>query len=285
MKLIIVSGLSGSGKTVALRTLEDAGYYCIDNLPVALLSTTVERLLQHDNSLHQDIAIGIDIRTGENELATLPEVCSSLNSDRLACRILFLQADNGSLLRRYNETRRRHPLAAENKPLPAAIESEREILAPVCSSADFIVDTSNLNLHELRRKILAEVAELAHSLQIEIKSFGFKYGTAEDADMLFDMRCLPNPHWQSELRPLTGKDFAVEEFLRQEPQTEKIMTQLTNLIGDWVPFYKREGRAYLTIAIGCTGGQHRSVFIAEQLYQQLTDKLNDQVTIRHRELT
>ncbi|OOY72058.1 RapZ C-terminal domain-containing protein, partial [Solemya velum gill symbiont] len=135
------------------------------------------------------------------------------------------------------------------------------------------------------RKILAEVAELAHSLQIEIKSFGFKYGTAEDADMLFDMRCLPNPHWQSELRPLTGKDFAVEEFLRQEPQTEKIMTQLTNLIGDWVPFYKREGRAYLTIAIGCTGGQHRSVFIAEQLYQQLTDKLNDQVTIRHRELT
>ncbi|OOY73582.1 RNase adapter RapZ, partial [Solemya velum gill symbiont] len=144
MKLIIVSGLSGSGKTVALRTLEDAGYYCIDNLPVALLSTTVERLLQHDNSLHQDIAIGIDIRTGENELATLPEVCSSLNSDRLACRILFLQADNGSLLRRYNETRRRHPLAAENKPLPAAIESEREILAPVCSSADFIVDTSNL---------------------------------------------------------------------------------------------------------------------------------------------
>ncbi|OOZ46410.1 RNase adapter RapZ [Solemya velum gill symbiont] len=285
MKLIIVSGLSGSGKTVALRTLEDAGYYCIDNLPVALLSTTVERLLQHDNSLHQDIAIGIDIRTGENELATLPEVCSSLNSDRLACRILFLQADNGSLLRRYNETRRRHPLAAENKPLPAAIESEREILAPVCSSADFIVDTSNLNLHELRRKILAEVAELAHSLQIEIKSFGFKYGTAEDADMVFDMRCLPNPHWQSELRPLTGKDFAVEEFLRQEPQTEKIMTQLTNLIGDWVPFYKREGRAYLTIAIGCTGGQHRSVFIAEQLYQQLTDKLNDQVTIRHRELT
>ncbi|KHF24028.1 P-loop-containing kinase [Solemya velum gill symbiont] len=285
MKLIIVSGLSGSGKTVALRTLEDAGYYCIDNLPVALLSTTVERLLQHDNSLHQDIAIGIDIRTGENELATLPEVCSSLNSDRLACRILFLQADNGSLLRRYNETRRRHPLAAENKPLPAAIESEREILAPVCSSADFIVDTSNLNLHELRRKILAEVAELAHSLQIEIKSFGFKYGTAEDADMLFDMRCLPNPHWQSELRPLTGKDFAVEEFLRQEPQTEKIMTQLTNLIGDWVPFYKREGRAYLTIAIGCTDGQHRSVFIAEQLYQQLTDKLNDQVTIRHRELT
>ncbi|OOY61399.1 RNase adapter RapZ [Solemya velum gill symbiont] len=280
MKLIIVSGLSGSGKTVALRTLEDAGYYCIDNLPVALLSTTVERLLQHDNSLHQDIAIGIDIRTGENELATLPEVCSSLNSDRLACRILFLQADNGSLLRRYNETRRRHPLAAENKPLPAAIESEREILAPVCSSADFIVDTSNLS-----RKILAEVAELAHSLQIEIKSFGFKYGTAEDADMLFDMRCLPNPHWQSELRPLTGKDFAVEEFLRQEPQTEKIMTQLTNLIGDWVPFYKREGRAYLTIAIGCTGGQHRSVFIAEQLYQQLTDKLNDQVTIRHRELT
>ncbi|OOZ42942.1 RNase adapter RapZ [Solemya elarraichensis gill symbiont] len=284
MKLIIVSGLSGSGKTVALRTLEDPGYYCIDNLPLALLSPTMERLLQHDNSLHQDIAIGIDIRTGESELATLPEVCSSLNSDRLACRILFLQADTGSLLRRYNETRRRHPLTAENRPLPAAIESERNILAPVCNSADFIIDTSNLNLHELRRKILAEVAELAHSLQIEIKSFGFKYGTAEDADMVFDMRCLPNPHWQSELRPLTGRDLAVKEFLLQEPQTEKIIGQLMHLVGDWVPFYKREGRAYLTIAIGCTGGQHRSVFIAEQLYKQLTDMLDDQVTIRHREL-
>jgi UPF0042 nucleotide-binding protein len=285
MKLIIVSGLSGSGKTVALRTLEDAGYYCIDNLPLALLSTTIERLLQHDNSLHQDIAIGIDIRTGERELATLPEVCSSLNSDRLACRILFLQADDGTLLRRYNETRRRHPLTAGNRPLPAAIASERNILEPVCNNADIIIDTSHLNLHELRRKILAEVVELTHSLQIEIKSFGFKYGTAEDADMVFDMRCLPNPHWQSELRPLTGKDPAVEEFLRKEPQTEKIIVQLMNLVGDWVPFYKREGRAYLTIAIGCTGGQHRSVFVAEQLYKKLTDMLDDQVTIRHRELT
>jgi UPF0042 nucleotide-binding protein len=285
MKLIIVSGLSGSGKTVALRTLEDAGYYCIDNLPLALLSTTIERLLQHDNSLHQDIAIGIDIRTGERELATLPEVCSSLNSDRLACRILFLQADDGTLLRRYNETRRRHPLTAGNRPLPAAIASERNILEPVCNNADIIIDTSHLNLHELRRKILAEVVELTHSLQIEIKSFGFKYGTAEDADMVFDMRCLPNPHWQSELRPLTGKDPAVEEFLRKEPQTEKIIVQLMNLVGDWVPFYKREGRAYLTIAIGCTGGQHRSVFVAEQLYKQLTDSLDDQVTICHRELT
>lgn len=284
MKLVIVSGLSGSGKTVALRTLEDAGFYCIDNLPVDLLPALTDKLIQHSDGYHQDTAIGIDARTVSSQLAALPHIARKLSNDGLDCRILFLEANDDVLVRRFKETRRRHPLTLKKTSLTTAIDAERNMLSQVCKHADFIIDTSSLTLHELRRKVLTEVVEHAATMQIEIKSFGFKHGIAEDADLMFDARCLPNPHWQPELRPLTGRDKAVQDFLRKEPMSEKMIQQLFHFITEWLPCFRDEGRSYFTIAVGCTGGQHRSVFIVEELAQRLNERLDDEVVIRHREL-
>lgn len=284
MKLVIVSGLSGSGKTVALHTLEDAGYYCIDNLPIAMLAGVVGELLANSQRYRQDVAIGVDVRAGTTELANFPDVIAALRNDQINLRIVFLEADNEVLLRRFSETRRRHPLTLYNTPLTRAVEAERQLLQSVRQAANVVIDTSKLNLHALRRHIHDDVADIHKPLQIEIKSFGFKHGIAEDADMVFDARCLPNPYWQPELRPLTGHDAPVQEFLRAQPDTEKMIDQLHSFILQWLPCYKGESRSYLTIGIGCTGGQHRSVYIAEELAQRLDKDLSETVQVRHREL-
>jgi len=285
LKLIIVSGLSGSGKTVALHTLEDAGYYCIDNLPLAMLAGLVADLLANSQRYRQDVAIGVDVRAGTQELENFPAIAAALQQDQINLRIVFLEADNEVLLRRFSETRRRHPLTLDNTPLTRAIEAERQLLKPVRDSASVVIDTSSLNLHALRRQIHDDVADIKKPLQIEIKSFGFKHGIAEDADIVFDARCLPNPYWQPELRQLTGHDEAVQHFLRQQPHTQLMIDQLHDFMAQWVPCYRAEGRSYLTIAIGCTGGQHRSVYIVEELAKKLGASLAEQVLVRHRELT
>jgi UPF0042 nucleotide-binding protein len=285
LKLIIVSGLSGSGKTVALHTLEDAGYYCIDNLPITMLTGLVTDLLANSQRYRQDVAIGVDVRAGPQELANFPDVVAALQLDQINLRIVFLEADSEVLLQRFSETRRRHPLTLENMPLIDAIESERALLQPVHDAASIVIDTSSLNLHALRRRIHDDVADIKKPLQIEVKSFGFKRGIAEDADIVFDARCLPNPYWQPELRALTGHDEAVQHFLHQQPHTQIMIDQLADFILQWVPCYRAEGRSYLTIAVGCTGGQHRSVYIVEALAKKLASGLKEDILIRHRELT
>ncbi|MEJ2309228.1 MAG: RNase adapter RapZ [Gammaproteobacteria bacterium] len=282
MRLIIVTGLSGSGKSVALHALEDAGYYCIDNLPVSLLPALTSELLSNNAIYSQDVAIGIDVRTSTSGLDILPPVIEGLRQDGLECTILFLEAEDRVLLRRFSETRRRHPLSDREHTLTEAVLLERRKMLPVRQAADLLIDTSRTSLHQLRRQIRRKIARIPEELQIEVQSFGFKFGLPQDADLVFDARLLPNPYWRVELRPLTGKDREVREFLENEPETGKFIGEIEQLLHSWLPGYRNEGRSYLTIAIGCTGGQHRSVYLVEQLAERLREK-GYNCLINHRE--
>ena len=284
MKLIIVTGLSGSGKTIALRTLEDAGYYCIDNLPVALLKPLTEELLAHSSEYPENVAIGIDARTVTGNLSTLPLLINELSGDGVDCHILFLETSDSVLLQRFSETRRRHPLTDGRQGLAKAIRAERDVLKPLRDAATHLVDTSNRNVHELRHRIRTRVAEDPNTMQVLLKSFGFKYGIPEDADLVFDARCLPNPHWETELRHLNGKDAAVGAFLSGESRTDELIGEIESLTRTWLPRYGEDGRNYFTIGVGCTGGQHRSVYVIEQLASRLTDTIPASLLITHREL-
>ncbi|MEJ2321716.1 MAG: RNase adapter RapZ, partial [Gammaproteobacteria bacterium] len=275
-------GLSGSGKSVALHALEDAGYYCIDNLPVSLLPALTSELLSNNAIYSQDVAIGIDVRTSTSGLDILPPVIEGLRQDGLECTILFLEAEDRVLLRRFSETRRRHPLSDREHTLTEAVLLERRKMLPVRQAADLLIDTSRTSLHQLRRQIRRKIARIPEELQIEVQSFGFKFGLPQDADLVFDARLLPNPYWRVELRPLTGKDREVREFLENEPETGKFIGEIEQLLHSWLPGYRNEGRSYLTIAIGCTGGQHRSVYLVEQLAERLREK-GYNCLINHRE--
>jgi UPF0042 nucleotide-binding protein len=283
MRLIIVTGLSGSGKSVALHALEDAGYYCIDNLPVSLLPALTSELLGNNAIYSQDVAIGIDVRTSTSGLDILPPVIEGLRQDGLECTILFLEAEDRVLLRRFSETRRKHPLSDREHTLTEAVLLERRKMLPVRQAADLLIDTSRTSLHQLRRQIRRKIARIPEELQIEVQSFGFKFGLPQDADLVFDARLLPNPYWRVELRPQTGKDQEVREFLENEPETGKFIGEIEQLLHSWLPGYRNEGRSYLTIAIGCTGGQHRSVYLVEQLAERLREK-GYNCLINHREL-
>ena len=283
MKLIIVSGLSGSGKTVALHALEDAGLYCIDNLPIPLLQTAVTELLANSEIFQQDIAIGIDARTTSENLRTIPEKIEELRVNGISCTILFLEADQRVLLQRFSETRRRHPLTKGHHSLSEAIIEEHTRLQPVREAADVLLDTTRLNLHELRRMISLKIADDSAEMQIHLQSFGFKYGLPQDAALVFDARFLPNPYWNTELRTLTGKDPAVQSFLSSNNHARELQQKITDLLHSWIPGFQKEGRAYLTIAIGCTGGQHRSVYLVEVIGDQLK-KLGYNPVVQHREL-
>ncbi|MEN8214142.1 MAG: RNase adapter RapZ [Pseudomonadota bacterium] len=283
MKLIIVSGLSGSGKTVALHALEDAGLYCIDNLPISLLQTAVTELLDNREISQQDVAIGIDARTSAENLRMLPEKIDQLRDKGIACKILYLEADQRVLLQRFSETRRQHPLTKGNHSLNEAIIEEHSRLQPVREAADILLDTTRLNLHELRRLIRLKIADDSAAMQIHLQSFGFKYGLPQDAALVFDARFLPNPYWNAELRALTGKDSAVQQFLSSSKHARELQQKITDLLLSWIPSFQEEGRAYLTIAIGCTGGQHRSVYLVEVISRQLKALGLDPV-IQHREL-
>jgi UPF0042 nucleotide-binding protein len=284
-KLIVVSGLSGSGKSIALNVLEDAGFNCIDNLPVSLFETLVRDLSIEQPEQLRRTAIGIDARIPDTELTRVPELVTQLGKHGVDCEIVFLEADHDVLIQRFSETRRRHPLTDENNDLDAAIELESRLLAPLRNAAQLHINTSRTTLHELRSLIRSRVAERESGhLSLMLQSFGFKHGAPRNADFVFDMRCLPNPHWHPELRPLTGRDAAVTEFLEQDQKVEEMFQHVSQFLAHWVPCFESEGRSYLTIAIGCTGGQHRSVYMTERL-KRFFDQQGRTCLCAHRELS
>jgi len=278
MKLVLISGLSGSGKSVALHLLEDAGYYCVDNLPVSMLTVLVGML--NDEGIVK-VAVAVDARSGQG-IDLLPEKLKKLAAGGIDPIFLFLHANEETLLKRYSESRRRHPLATENQSLAEAIRAERGMLEPI-STLGHRIDTSGLKPNALREWVRQFIeAEPGRGLTLMFESFGFKHGLPLDADLVFDVRCLPNPHYDPALRPLTGKDGPVVEFLEAAPEVLRMRDDIGRFIADWLPAYIRDNRNYLTVAIGCTGGQHRSVYLAEWLGRAFADRAR--VLIRHRTL-
>ena len=284
VRLIIVSGLSGSGKSVALHVLEDLGYYCIDNLPVALLKSLLNELANGDDTPISRIAVSVDARNSHRDFDSLPEVIEELKLTGVRTDVLFLQTNDDVLLTRYSESRRRHPLASNGKELRSAIAYERQLLSQILNVADLVVDTTNSSVYELGDTIRERV-DRRHTnvLSVLVESFGFKHGIPADADFVFDLRCLPNPYWQPELRALTGLDEPVAKFLDADELFRNMYEDILDFLIRWIPRYVSFDRVYLTVAIGCTGGQHRSVHMTEKLVEALRTQ-HDSVAIRHSEL-
>src|SRR5262245_48380078 len=265
-RLVVVSGLSGSGKSVALNMLEDLGWYCIDNIPAGLVQGLVSHSLQADEPLYRRLAVGLDARNRPDDLASIPSLVADLRRSGLRCEVLYLHAEDEVLLRRYAETRRRHPLAGAGVSLADAIAEERRLLHPLIDSADLVIDTSRMSVHELRDLIGQRVEPQGPGrLSILFESFGFKHGTPGDADFVFDARTLPNPYWEPALQPLTGRDPGVVAFLEASPRVHAMVDDLVRFLSARLPEYEATNRGYLTVAIGCTGGQHRSVYLVEKL--------------------
>jgi UPF0042 nucleotide-binding protein len=280
MQLVLISGLSGSGKSIALNVLEDAGYYCVDNLPAPLL---VELLGHLRSEGHERVAVAADMRGGAS-IAALPPQLRQLASEGVVVRFVFLDARDEVLIQRFSETRRRHPLADGESTLAEAIAREREALETL-KGLGHRIDTSNIRPNGLRAMIkdFAALDSNGGGLTLLFESFGFKYGLPLDADLVFDVRCLPNPHYDPALRPLTGRDAPVIEFLTAQPEVLKMFADIRRYLADWLPAYIRDNRSYLTVALGCTGGQHRSVWFAETLAAHFKDQAR--VLVRHRTLT
>ena len=283
-RLVVVSGLSGSGKSVALNMLEDLGWYCIDNIPAGLVQSLVSHTLRTEEPLYRRLAVGLDARNRPDDLASIPSLVADLRRAGLRCEVLYLHAEDEVLLRRYADTRRRHPLAGADRSLADAIAEERRLLHPLIDAADLVVDTSRMSVHELRDTIAKRVEPRAPGrLSIQLESFGFKHGTPGDADFVFDARTLPNPYWEPALKPLSGRDAKVVEFLEASPRVERMVADLVRFIESRLPEYEEANRGYLTIAIGCTGGQHRSVYLVERLAQHFRQKY-PQLIVRHNAL-
>ena len=278
MQLFLISGLSGSGKSVALKVLEDSSYYCVDNLPVELLPSLVENLQQAG---HTRVAVSIDVRSGGN-VQQLPQHIAGLKQQGIDVHLLFLEAQTDTLVKRFSETRRRHPLSDDQLTLPECVQREREMLADVGNIGHHI-DTSEVGANTLRLWVKDFIHLDRARLTLLFQSFGFKHGLPLDADLVFDVRCLPNPHYDTALRPLTGRDAPVAEFLEKTPLTRKMLEDIRTFIETWLPHYINDNRSYLTVAIGCTGGQHRSVYLVEKLAHHFK-QAQRQVLLRHREL-
>jgi UPF0042 nucleotide-binding protein len=284
MRLIIVSGLSGSGKTVALHVLEDIGYYCIDNMPAALLKSVVEEVTSGSEQPTELLAVGVDVRNRRKDLEALPQLIDELRAQNIRTEVIFLQANDDVLLQRFSETRRRHPLAEYGAALRAAIDAERDMLAQVINAADLVIDTSRTSVYELAEAIRERVDHRkANTLSVLIESFGFKNGIPADADFVFDVRCLPNPYWDVKLRGLTGLDEEVSNFLDDQKVVFAMYEDILAFLLRWIPEYDNMHRGYLTVAIGCTGGQHRSVYMAEKIGSAL-GRAHGSVLTRHNEL-
>lgn len=285
MKLLIISGLSGSGKSIALHVLEDLGYYCIDNLPAGMLPALADQLQQHHDNQQVNFAVGIDARNLTGNLEQFPEILNNLKNQGIHCEVFFLEADDITLLKRFSETRRRHPLSNDEVPLREAIIQERNLLAPISSTADLIIDTSQTNIHQLRDLIHRRVTSAEHAqLSILFESFGYKHGIPVNADFIFDIRCIPNPHWVPELRALTGHDQKVIDYLEQHEEVKRMYHDIRNLLETWIPCFEADNRSYMTVAIGCTGGHHRSVYLINKLSRYFSQR-RDGVLTRHRELS
>lgn len=284
MRLIIVSGLSGSGKSVALHLLEDVGFYCIDNLPAALLDSVISQIAATGDPFYENLAVGVDVRSRAADLESLPELIRRFRDLGIRCEIVFLHASEDSLLKRYAESRRPHPLSARGMSLREAITRERELLGPVMAAAELIIDTSQTSVYQLRDAVRGRVGLRAEpGLSILIESFGYKHGIPLDADFVFDLRCLPNPYWEISLRPLTGRDPQVIAYLDAQPAVQEMYRDILGFLQRWIPRYADFNRNYLTVALGCTGGQHRSVYMADKLATELARE-QQQVLIRHTEL-
>jgi RNase adapter protein RapZ len=282
MKLIIISGRSGSGKTTALRALEDAGYNAIDNFPVNLLQSLVHNALR--DPLHGEFHIAVCIDARSSNLDRFPEILLALDRMDVDCQVIYLDALSATLVKRFSETRRRHPLTDEHTDLLQAIEAEREVLEGISDLADLNIDTTTLRGHQLTDLIATRVIGSARSgLSLLFRSFGYKFGVPVDADLVFDIRCLPNPYWTQELRPLTGLDPAVERFLDSDPMVAEMFDDLCVFLERWLPRFEDDHRTYMTVAIGCTGGQHRSVYMVEKLAERFRSR-STSVLVRHREL-
>jgi len=283
MRLVIVSGLSGSGKSVALNVLEDAGFYCIDNIPVGLLRSFVKEIEPRQDPDYDQVGVGLYARNLP-DVAQLPGLINELRESGSGCEVVFLQASDDVLLSRFSETRRKHPLTSDNISLPEALAKERQLLGPIIDMADLIIDTSSTTVYDLRDLLRERIANRDQAtLSILIESFGYKHGLPADADFVFDVRCLPNPYWEPKLRPLNGRDQPVRDFLGAEAQVQEMIADIEAFVSRWIPRYQSFQRSYLTIAIGCTGGQHRSVYIAEALAERLMTA-HGPIQTRHNEL-
>ena len=284
MKLLVVSGLSGSGKSSALDMLEDLGFYCVDNIPTTVLGTLVSQLAELEDTKFERVAIGLDTRPKPDDIQHVVGLVRDLRDKGDDCEVLYLQASTQVLLKRYSETRRKHPLSSRGMGLGEAIDFERQLLAPLSDLADLVVDTTRMSIHDLRRTIRDRLDDRnSDRLSIQFRSFGFKHGIPGDADFVFDARTLPNPYWESSLRSQNGRDAPVIEFLEGHEDVARYVADVRSFLERWIPEFRKANRSYLTIAIGCTGGQHRSVYVAEQLGRLFRDD-ELRVLVRHSEL-
>ncbi len=280
--LIIVSGLSGAGKSTALKALEDMGYHGIDNLPTPLLGDFA-RQLQAEPDAYRRVALGMDVRAPGLDTQALSSWIKKLRDSGIRAKLLFLEADDSALLKRYGATRRPHPLAQGEAALQSAIDRERQLLAPLRDLADWRIDTTNTNIHQLKHETWRHVGPDTDDMTVVIQSFGFSHGVPPDVDYVFDARCLPNPHWDDTLRPLTGRDAPVAEFLERDPHVNRLGEDMETFLRTWLPVHEDTRRSFITVGIGCTGGRHRSVYLAERLSRALRDDYPE-VVLHHREL-
>jgi RNase adapter protein RapZ len=281
MKLVIVSGLSGAGKTVALKQYEDLGYYCIDNLPLGLLGPLALRALH--NRRYAKLAVGVDARASPREIARFQKTLAQQRKRGAEAQVLFLTASDAVILRRYHETRRKHPLTGAKLSLTEAIQRERELLYPIADVADVTIDTTGMNLHTLREEVRLRLPDKPGRMSLVLLSFGYKNGIPPGADYVFDVRCLANPHWIPKLSPRDGRHRAIARFLEKDPRTGKMTHDIRSFLERWLPAFESEDRAYATVAVGCTGGRHRSVYVVEKLAKAFKGRY-EPVVVRHKEL-
>ncbi len=279
MRFIIISGRSGSGKSVCLNILEDFGFYCISNLPLGLLTSLPEQL----ENAHPEVAISIDARNLEGNSPRYEEIIAELDKKNIRHETIFLDADDKKLLERFSETRRKHPLSNKKTSLQEALRNEQKLLLPIAAQAELRIDTSKLSVSALRDTLRTRVAPEKESLSLLFQSFAYKSGVPRDSDYIFDVRCLPNPYWEPHLRKMTGQEQPIIDFLEAQPPVKLLLTDMIKFLENWIPQHKLNERNYLTVSIGCTGGQHRSVYITEKLYAHFA-KTNPLAQLRHLEL-
>jgi UPF0042 nucleotide-binding protein len=283
MKLTIISGRSGSGKSTVLHVLEDKGYYCIDNLPASLLPALAKRISTDASDLTQ-VAVSVDARNVSTDLEQVPQIVAELKEKTIPTELLFLDANSQTLLKRFSESRRKHPLSSESVGLREAIDKESELLEPISVLANLTIDTSNMSLQALRQTVKERMLDdQTNAMALLFQSFGFKNGVPVDADIVYDVRCLPNPFWDNSLRSLTGLDDAVKNFLGDESEVLEMLEDIGNYLEKWLPKFEANNRSYITVAVGCTGGQHRSVYLCERLAESFAGKISN-VQVRHREV-
>ncbi len=283
-RLVIISGLSGAGKSVVLRALEDFGFYCVDNLPIGILRGFMNFLAGQETNHYDCVAVGIDVRNTGSSIVELPSLLKDLGNSEVTVELIFITATPSALLRRFSETRRKHPLSTQNISLADAITIEEKLLDPVSNSADLRIDSSYLTVHDLRKRVRDNIAaKPADQMALQFVSFGYKKGVPTDADFVYDVRCLRNPYWELPLRDKDGRDQEVIELLDNDPLTSKMVEDISKFLIDWLGCFEKISRSYLTIAFGCTGGRHRSVFIAEKV-SKIFKNNNKSTRITHRDL-